>query len=277
MAKNFKKHWIFISVIVLLCSCNGRKTNTTDTRCPELVEKAAYYNAQYSDKEGPMGMRMNVEYVDSVYRMIQTVDESVIPSEKLKMFFGYMKSNAIAGISSAKGKERSDYQLMVDNKIWFEHIVKSKNTGKTIVCTTLSPNDIANALEKELSNLDELKMWVDNISQNTLPREMEPGYIMKSISCTGKEVNIEILIDEKQKDFDEATIIRRWSKEQQAITLADLTTGLTFHQIASNVPIAIVYHFIGSNGKNELTISFSAEEVVRYNEVMERIKEQQYK
>ena len=222
-------------------------------------------------------MRMNVEYVDSVYRMIQTVDESVIPSEKLKMFFGYMKSNAIAGISSAKGKERSDYQLMVDNKIWFEHIVKSKNTGKTIVCTTLSPNDIANALEKELSNLDELKMWVDNISQNTLPREMEPGYIMKSISCTGKEVNIEILIDEKQKDFDEATIIRRWSKEQQAITLADLTTGLTFHQIASNVPIAIVYHFIGSNGKNELTISFSAEEVVRYNEVMERIKEQQYK
>ena len=148
MAKNFKKHWIFISVIVLLCSCNDRKTNTTDTRCPELVEKAAYYNAQYSDKEGPMGMRMNVEYVDSVYRMIQTVDESVIPSEKLKMFFGYMKSNAIAGISSAKGKERSDYQLMVDNKIWFEHIVKSKNTGKTIVCTTLSPNDIANALEK---------------------------------------------------------------------------------------------------------------------------------
>ena len=277
MAKNFKKHWIFISVIVLLCSCNDRKTNTTDTRCPELVEKAAYYNAQYSDKEGPMGMRMNVEYVDSVYRMIQTVDESVIPSEKLKMFFGYMKSNAIAGISSAKGKERSDYQLMVDNKIWFEHIVKSKNTGKTIVCTTLSPNDIANALEKELSNLDELKMWVNNISQNTLPREMEPGYTMKAISCSESAVDIEIVIDEKLKDFDEATKIRQWTKPEQAVTLADLTTGLTFHQIASNVPIGINYHFIGSKGNNELTISFSADEVVKYNDVMETIKDQQYK
>lgn len=277
MAKNFKKHWIFISVIVLLCSCNDRKTNTTDTRCPELVEKAAYYNAQYSDKEGPMGMRMNVEYVDSVYRMIQTVDESVIPSEKLKMFFGYMKSNAIAGISSAKGKERSDYQLMVDNKIWFEHIVKSKNTGKTIVCTTLSPNDIANALEKELSNLDELKMWVNNISQNTLPREMEPGYTMKAISCSESAVDIEIVIDEKLKDFDEATKIRQWTKPEQAVTLADLTTGLTFHQIASNVPIGINYHFIGSKGNNELTISFSADEVVKYNDVMEKIKDQQYK
>ncbi len=277
MAKNFKKHWIFISVIAFLCSCNDRKTNTTDTRCPELVEKAAYYNAQYSDKEGPMGMRMNVEYVDSVYRMIQTVDESVIPSEKLKMFFGYMKSNAIAGISSAKGKERSDYQLMVDNKIWFEHIVKSKNTGKTIVCTTLSPNDIANALEKELSNLDELKMWVNNISQNTLPREMEPGYTMKAISCSESAVDIEIVIDEKLKDFDEATKIRQWTKPEQAVTLADLTTGLTFHQIASNVPIGINYHFIGSKGNNELTISFSADEVVKYNDVMEKIKDQQYK
>ena len=276
MARNFILMNLTFAFVAIFCSCSS-SNRTSDPRCPELVEKANYQNAQYGDKEGPMGMKMNVEYIDSVYRIIQIVDESIIPSEKLKMYFGYMKSNAVAGISSAKGDERHDYQLMVDNNIWFEHIIKSKNTGNVIVRTTLSPKDIADALEHKLTNFDELKMWVNNISQNTLPREMEPGYTMKSISCTEKEVNIEILIDEKQKDFDEATIIRQWSKEQQAITLADLTTGLTFHQIASNVPIAIVYHFIGSNGNNELTISFSAEEVVKYNDVMERIKEQQYK
>ena len=61
------------------------------------------------------------------------------------------------------------------------------------------------------------------------------------------------------------------------MTLADLTTGLTFHRVASNVPIGINYHFMGSNGKNELTISFTADEVIKFNEVMEKIKEQQYK
>ena len=222
-------------------------------------------------------MKMTVEYVDSVYRIIQIVDESLIPSEKVKMFFGYMKSNAIMGISSATGKERREYQLMVDNNVWFEHIIKSKNTGEIFVRTTLSPKDIADALEVEKSNLDELKMWVNNISQNTLPREMEPGYTMKEISCFDKEVYIKIVIDEKLKDFDEATKIRQWTKPEQAVTLADLTTGLTFHKIASNVPIGINYHFVGSEGKNELNIKFSADEVVKFNEVMEKIKEQQYK
>ena len=192
------------------------------------------------------------------------------------MAYGNMKQNAIASISSAKGKERSDYQMMVDYHVSFEHLVKSKNTDEVIVRTIVTPEEIAEALSHELTQMDELRMWAKN-AKSSLPREMEAGYIMKDISCSDDIVTIEIEVDEGLKDFDEATIIRQWSKEQQAITLADLTTGLTFHQIASNVPIAIVYHFIGSNGNNELTISFSAEEVVKYNDVMERIKEQQYK
>ena len=263
--------------ILLLCSCYNKGSNVVDTRCPELVEKAEFYNLQYGDKEGPMGMRMTVEYVDSVYRMIQIVDESLIPSEKVKTFFGYMKSNSLANISSAKGKDRHDYQLMVDNSVWFEHLIKSKNTGEILVRTTLSPKDIANALENQMSNLDELKMWVNNISQNTLPREMEPGYTMTGIVCTDDIVNVEIVIDEDIKDFDEATAIRNWKRAEQAVTLADLTTGLTFHSIASRVPIGIQYHFTGSKGENDLTISFNADEVVQNNEMMEKIKEQQYK
>ena len=47
-----------------------------------------------------MGMKMSVEYIDSVYRIIQIVDESIIPAEKIKMFYGNMKQNMIVGISS---------------------------------------------------------------------------------------------------------------------------------------------------------------------------------
>ena len=264
------------AIFVLLCSCNSRTPQTTDSRCPELVSKAEYYNATVAngDKEGPTGVKMRVEYVDSVYRINQIIDENVIPIEKVKVAYGNMKQNVIASISSATGKERSDYKLMVDYHVSFEHVVKS--TGEVIVRTVITPEEIGEALNHELSHMDELEMWI-NTTKSTLPREMETGYTMKNISCTSETVKIEIEVDESLKDFDEATKIRQWAKVDQAVTLADLTTGLTFHSVASNVPIGINYHFMGSNGKNELTISFTADEVVKFNEVMERIKEQQYK
>ena len=46
--------------------------------------------------------------------------------------------------------------------------------------------------------------------------------------------------------------------------------------IASNVPVGINYHFVGSKSTKELTISFSAEEVVQYNDLMEIIKDQKH-
>lgn len=278
MTKNNKLSLIVLATLVLISSCNGGRTKVTDTRCPELVEKAEYYNAQVSngDKKGPMGMKMSVEYVDSVYRIIQIVDESLIPIEKVKLFYSNMRPNMVASLSSSCGKEREDYQKMVDYRVTFEHVVKSKITGNVIVKTIFTPDEIADALSHEMTRLDELKMNVAS-AKNILPREMEAGYIMKDISCTDEVVNIEIEVDESLKDFDEATKIRQWAKVDQAVTLADLTTGLTFHRVASNVPIGINYHFMGSNGKNELTISFTADEVIKFNEVMEKIKEQQYK
>ena len=100
---------------------------------------------------------------------------------------------------------------------------------------------------------------------------------MNSISCSDGVVNIEIIVDENMKDFGEATKLKAWSKAEQAVTLADLTTGLTFWSVAAQVPAEFDYHFIGSKGKNDLHIRFSKDEVVQYNEVMERIKDQQYK
>ena len=263
---------------IIFFSCFGRQDKLLDTRCPELVEKAEYYNAKVAngEKEGPMGMKMSVEYVDSVYRIIQIVDESLIPIEKVKLFYGNMRPNMVSSLSSSSGKEREDYQKMVDYRVTFEHVVKSKSTGDVIIKTTFTPDEIAEALSHEMTRLEELKMNVAS-AKNTLPREMETGYIMKDISCTDNVVNIEIEVDESLKGFDEATKIRQMAKVDQTVTLADLTTGLTFHRVASNVPIGINYHFMGSNGKNELTISFSADEVVKFNEVMEEIKDQLYK
>ena len=278
MTKNNKLSLIALATLTLISSCNGGRAKVTDTRCPELVEKAEYYNAQVANgaKDGPMGMKMSVEYVDSVYRIIQIVDESLIPIEKVKMFYGNMRPNMVASLSSSNGKEREEYLKMVDYRVTFEHVVKSKSTGDVIIKTTFTPDEIAEALSHEMTRLEELKMNVAS-AKNTLPREMEAGFIMKDISCTDEVVNIEIEVEERLKDFDEATKIRQWARVDQAVTLADLTTGLTFHRVASNVPIGINYHFMGSNGGNELTISFSADEVVRFNEVMERIKDQQYK
>ena len=79
------------------------------------------------------------------------------------------------------------------------------------------------------------------------------------------------------KDFEEATKLKDWSRVEQAVTLADQTTGLTFWSIAVQVPAEFDFHFIGSKGKNDLHIQFSKDEVVQYNKVMERIKDQQYK
>lgn len=277
MKRGFIVSVAILTLLSILCACSNKKT-ITDKRCPALVEKAEYYNAQTANgtKEGPMGMRMSVEYVDSVYRIIQIVDESIIPTEKIKMFLGNMKQNMIVGISSSSGSERRDYQQMVDYRVTFEHVVKSKSTGNVIVRNTMTPDEIADALEKQLTPLDELKMNVTT-QKGTLPREMEAGYTMNSISCSDGVVNIEIIVDENMKDFDEATKLKAWSKAEQAVTLADLTTGLTFWSVAAQVPAEFDFHFIGSTGKNDLHIRFSKDEVVQYNEVMERIKDQQYK
>ena len=194
------------AIFVLLCSCNSRTPQTIDSRCPELVSKAEYYNAKVAngDKDGPMGIKMRVEYVDSVYRIIQIIDEKNIPIEKVKMAYGNMKQNAISSISSATGKERNDYKLMVDYHVSFEHVVKSKSSNDVIIRTIITPEEIDEALNHELTHMDELEMWV-NTTKSTLPREMETGYTIKDISCTSETVNIEIEVDESLKNFDEAT------------------------------------------------------------------------
>lgn len=273
MKKGFVVSSVILTFLSILFACSNKSTNK-DRRCPALVEKAEYYNAQTANgtKEWPMGMRMSVEYVDSVYRIIQIVDESVIPAEKIKMFLGNMKQNMIVGISSSSGSERRDYQQMVDYRVTFEHVVKSKNTGSVIVRNTMTPDEIAEALEKQLTPLDELKMNVTT-QKGTLPRGMEAGYTMNDISCLDGVINIEIIVDENMKDFDEATKLKAWSKAEQAVTLADQTTGLTFWSVAAQVPAELDFHFIGSKRKNELHIRFSKDEVVEYNEVIERIKD----
>ncbi|WP_444297473.1 hypothetical protein [Leyella stercorea] len=180
----------------------------------------------------------------------------------------------IAGISSSLGSERRVFQQMVDYHVIFEHVVKSMNTGDVIVRNTLTPDEIAEALEKQLTPLDELKINVTT-QKSTLPRRMEVGYTMNDISCTGEVVNIEIIVDESMKDFGEATNFKAWSRLDQAVTLADQTTGLTFWSIAAQVPAEFEFHFLGSKGKKDLYIRFSKDEVVQYNKVMYRIKNKQ--
>lgn len=242
-------------------------------RCPELEKKAKRHNAS---TEGPKGMTVKVEYVDTVYRIIQIVDEKEIPAEKLQMFYGNMKPNMIASLSAASEKERSLYQQMVEYRVTFEHVVKSKNTGELIVSTIITPDEIAEALKYTLTSYDELKTNVNTIKKS-LPRQMEAGYTITDISCDDGVVTFEIQIDESMKNFDEATIIRKWPKENQAITLFDLTTGQTFYGIAAKNSVKINYHFLGSKGTKELTISFTHEEVVKYNNLMKKILESKKK
>jgi hypothetical protein len=189
------------------------------------------------------------------------------------MFYGNQKMDMIASLSSATGRERNDYQQMVDYRVTFEHVVKSKNTGDVIVRTTMTPDEIANALSHKMSHMDELEVNVTTL-KGTLPRGMETGYTMNDISCLNGVVKIEIIVDEKMKDFDEATKLKTWSKEEQAVSLADQTTGLTFWSVAAQVPAEFDFHFVGSKGNNELHIRFTKDEVIEFNEVMERIKDQ---
>ena len=277
MKKGFIVSTVILAFLSILYACSNKSTNK-DQRCPALVEKAEFFNAKCANgtKEGPMGIRMSVEYVDSVYRIIQIVDENIIPAEKIKMSLGNMKQNMIAGISSSSGSERHGYQQMEDYRVTFEHVFKSKKTGDVIVRNTMTPDEIAEALEKQLTPLDELKMNVTT-QKGTLPRGMEAGYTMNDISCSDGIVNIEIIIDENMKDFDDATKLKAWSKAEQAVTLADQTTGLTFWSVAAQVPAEFNFHFVGSKGNNDLHIRFSKDEVVTFNEVMKRIKDQQFK
>ena len=264
---------VIVSTICLSSlSCNGNKVNQADRRCPELVKEAE----NFGTKDGPMGMSVSVEYVDSIYRIIQIVDESLVPIEKVKMFYGNMRSNMVASLSSSRGKERTEYQKMVDYRVTFEHVVKSKNTGDVIIKTTFTPDEIADALSHEMTQLEELKINVNTVKK-TLPREMEAGYTITDISCDDRVVTFEIEIDESMKSFEEATIIRKWPKENQAITLFDLTTGQTFYGIVANNPVNINYHFTGSKGTKELNIGFTHEEVVKYNNLMKQILESKYK
>ena len=276
-----KKNNASVAILILtafICACSNQNTSKDRRRSPVLVEKAESLNAQVANgaKEGPMGMRISVQYVDTVYRIIQIVDENLIPAEKIKMFLGNMKQNMVARVSSSSGSERNIYQQMVDYRVTFEHVVKSKDSGNVICRNIMTPNDIADALEKRLTPLDELKTNVVK-QKGTLPRVMETGYTMTGISCPDDIVCITILIDESQKDFNEATRIRTRSKAEQAVTLADLTTGLTFWSLAAEVPAGFDFHFVGSKGENELHIRFSTDEVVEYNKVMDRIKEQLFK
>lgn len=263
---------IILTLMSFLCACSNKNTNK-DRRCPALVEKAEYYKSKSINGyvEGPNGMMMSVEYIDTVYRIIQVIDEKIIPVEKVNMFLGSMKQNMIATVSSSSGPERNDYQQMVDYRVTFEHVVKNKNTGKIIVRNTMTPDEIAEALEKKLTPQDELQMYVKT-QKGTLPRIIEEGYTMKDISISDDVVYIVILINEDKKEFDEATKLKTWPKAEQAVTLADQTTGLTFWSVAAQVPVEFDFHFIGSKDKNDLHLRFSKDEVVQYNEVMERIK-----
>jgi len=271
MTKKRKSYLIILIFLAIVSACNGIKAKVTDRRCPELVEKAEKFNTKAANdsNEGEMGMQMRVEYVDSVYRIIQIVDESIIPIEQVKLFYGNIRPNVVATMSSSSGKEREDYQKMVDYRVTFEHILKAKRTGDIILKISFTPDEIAGALSHEMTRLEELKVYV-NSCKNTLPREIETGCIMKDISCTDVAVNIVIKVDETLKKFDEITKIRQYAKVYQAMTLADLTTGLTFHNIVSKVPVGINYHFVNSKGSDKLTFSFSADEVVKFDKEIKK-------
>ena len=261
---------ILMMTLISFSCCNP--STPKDNRCPVLVEIFNKWGAN-GTTEGPKGMRLCVEYVDTVFRLVHYIDESLTPAEKIKMFFGNIDQKVAARVSSSSGSERNVYQQMVEYRVTFEYVAKSKGSGNLICHIIMTPDDIAEALKKQLTPLDELKANVDMLA-GTLPREIEPGFTMTGISCQGNVVYIIILVDENQKEFNEATVIRSWSKEEQAVNLADLTTGLTFWSIAARVPAKFDFHLVGSKCENELHIRFSEDEVVEYNKVVTRIIEQ---
>ena len=62
MKREFIVSVAILTLLSILCACSNKKA-IIDKRCPALVEKAEYYNAQTANgtKEGPMGMRMSVQ------------------------------------------------------------------------------------------------------------------------------------------------------------------------------------------------------------------------
>lgn len=271
MTKNINLSTGAITIIlcVLICACNKKNTKK-DTRCPILVEMAKSCN----NANGPMGMSLYTEYIDSIYKTTLMVDENITTTETINSFYGNEKSNMMAVISSSTGETRNRYQLMVYYHVTFEYVVKSKNTGKVIVHFTITPEEIKDALSSHITKLDEIKMRVKTI-ERILPRTLESGYTMNDISCTDDVINIEIIVDDSLRSFDEATRFRTCSPSELAITLGSITVGWTFWNISSQVPIGFCFHFIGSKNKDELNISFSKDEVVEYNEIINRIQKQQ--
>ena len=55
MEKGFRVLVTIFALVLVICACNNKSTNK-DRRCPALVEKAEYYNAQVANgaNEGPM-------------------------------------------------------------------------------------------------------------------------------------------------------------------------------------------------------------------------------
>ncbi len=270
--KNGFVYSVVIFIFLLMpCACTSKSTSIAK-RCPALVEIAESYNAN-GTQDGTMGVKSSVEYVDSVYRIIQIVDERIIPPENIKKFFGNIKQNNIAVISASFGSKRRIYQQMVNYRVTFEHVVKSKNTGKVIICNILTPNEISDALKKHLTPWEELKVNVSTLKE-FLPREMDEAYTMNDISCRAGLVYIEILVDESVMSFEEVNKIKAWPKASQAVILSDQTTGLTFWSIAAKVPAEFDFHFVGSKGKNDLHIRLSKKEVIKYNELIDSIEQQ---
>lgn len=274
-------HFSIFLFSLLLCSCRGNSNQhgaQIDKRCPELVLKAEINNKRTANgtKEGPKGISARIEYEDTVYRIIQVVNETIIPVDRIKMAYENIKQDMIADISSSTGSERKEFEQAVKYRVTFEHIVISKGTGNVITRSILKPDEIAEALKKQMTPSEELEVYVATL-RSKLPREIEPGYMMTDINYNERMVDVKIVVDENRLDFNQATQIGRWSKELQALTLADLTTGFSFWSKLAEAYGGISFYYIGSKGYNYLPVVFSENEVGEYNKLMNKVKQQQFR
>lgn len=267
------------SLVLFLYSCGDKtKSERIDKRCPELVLKAEKENARTANgtKEGPNGISVRVEYEDTVYRVIQFIDETRIPADRIRMAFENIEQDMIASISSSIGSERREFEQAVKYRVTFEHTVVSKETGRVIVRNIMTPDEMADALKSQLSPSDELGIITATL-KSKLPRVIESGYTMTDIKYHDGIVDVKIVVDENLLNFDIATQISNWSKELQALTLADLTVGLTFWSKAAKASAGFFFYYVGSKGENYLPIRFSKDEVIKFNDIMDRIKREQFK
>ncbi len=62
-----------------------------------------------------------------------------------------------------------------------------------------------------------------NVLKETLPRRFEPGYVFKDISINDSVGHVDILIDEDIERTIEVERLKTWPRNEQAITLVDLT------------------------------------------------------